>query len=98
MHVAIISYKESFDDKMMEILDEININSFTKWPKVLDKSEKGRPKLGTHIFPGYNSAILITIEEDKRDSLFKKLQEFNQKYKYDKIKAYCWSVEDCLHY
>jgi len=97
MNIAIISYKESFDDEVMGIFDEVNIKSYTKWPKVMDKSEKGRPKLGTHIFPGFNSAILLSINEDTKDSLFKKLNEFNQKHKYDKIKAYCWNVEECIY-
>lgn len=97
MHLAIISYKESFDGEMMEILKALNINSYTKWPKVMDKSEKGRPKFGTHIFPGYNSALLLTIEDDKRDFLFKKLKEFNEEHKFDKTKAYCFKIEEYIH-
>ena len=96
MHAAMISYKESFDGEMMEILKALNINSYTKLPQVMDKSEKGRPKLGTHIFPGFNSVLLLTIEEDKKDFLFKKLKEFNEEHKFDKIKAYCWKVEECI--
>jgi len=98
MHIAIISYKESFDNDIMEILKALDINSFTKWANVMDKSEKGRPKFGTHIFPGYNYALLLTIEEDRKEFLFKKLKEFNEEHKFDKIKAYCWTADECIQF
>lgn len=96
MFIVILSYKESFDNKVMEILEQEDIHSYTKWPKVLDKSAEGRAKLGTHIFPGFNSAVLFTIEVEKKQSLFNRLREYNQQYKYDKIKGFCWKLDEFI--
>ena len=93
MYMVFISYKESINSRVMDILNSLEIKSFTKWPQVQDTPEEGRPRFGTHVWPGFNSAILSPIPETKVEELFNKIKAFNENTKFEGIKAYSMKLE-----
>jgi hypothetical protein len=79
MKIAVMVYHDVFDDRIVEILDELKIDSYTKWEGATGKFEGSEPLLGTRSFPGYECVRLLPFrEEEKLNSLIKKLEEFNQ--------------------
>ena len=94
MKMIFLSYKESLDDEVMEIIQEVGITSFTKWNQVQDKGESGYPKMGTHIWPGYNSALMFVAEEPVAQDLMTGIRTYNEKTKYEGIKAMSWTLDD----
>ncbi|MEA2062175.1 MAG: hypothetical protein U9P14_00630 [Gemmatimonadota bacterium] len=94
MKMVFLSYDIGIDDSVMLILKEAGIKSYTKWQEVQDVPEKGRPRMGTHIWPGVNSAMLIPVPEDKEDLLMETISSFNEQTKFEGIKTYCWNLED----
>ena len=93
MKMVFLSYDIGIDDSAMSILEEVGIKSYTKWKEVQDVPEKGRPRMGTHIWPGINSAVLIPVSEEKENLLLEKIRAFNEKAKFEGIKAFCWELE-----
>jgi len=91
--MVFLSYKESIDEEIMKLLKDMEIFSFSKWPQIHNSGKTGRPRFGTHIFPGYNSGIIFPIQEKKIDILIDRIEEFNRNVKFEGIKAYSWKLE-----
>jgi hypothetical protein len=78
MKIALLVYHDVFDDRVIEMLDELKIDSYTKWENVTGKFEGSEPHLGTRTFPGYESVRLLPFkDEEKLSKLIKGLEEFN---------------------
>lgn len=94
MKMMFLSYKESADDEVMDILKELDIQAYTRWPEVQAKARTGRPQMGTHIWPGYNSALMFAVEDEVAEALMGRVRAFNEATKYEGITAACWTVDD----
>ena len=89
-----MTYKDSQDEEVMRILEELGIPAFTRWKNVDAKTRSGRPRMGTHIWPGYNYAITFALEEETARQLLERVREFNKATKYEGIKALSWTLDD----
>lgn len=94
MKMLFLSYKESINDELMDILDELGIASFTKWDEVLSRRESGHSRMGTHIWPGVNSALILAVEDDTAERLMARVRSFNETLKFEGITAMSWNLDD----
>jgi len=80
MKIAFVVYHDVLEDRVIQILDELKIDSYTKWENATGKFHGGDPLLGTRTYPGYESVRLIPFtEDDAITALVSKLEEFNSK-------------------
>lgn len=96
MKVAFLAYHDVLDERIISLLDELNIDSYIKWESVLGKSHGASPHLGTRTFPGHDSVRLIPFpEEESLNNLISKVQEFNNQVskKDDEIRLYLMPLE-----
>lgn len=94
MKMIFLSYPESFDDEVMELMETHELKSYTKWRQVIDQGESGHPKMGTHIWPGYNTALTFIAQDEKAKQFMCDIKSFNEKTKFEGIKAMCWTLDD----
>ena len=94
MKMIFLSYKQSVNDEIMKIFENLNIKSYTKWPEVQDKCETGRPRMGSHIWPGLNTAIMMPLDGDKIATLMEKIKKLNDTIKHEKVKAFVMPIEE----
>lgn len=94
MKMIFLSYSESLDDEVMELMKTHELKSYTKWKRVIDQGESGHPKMGTHTWPGYNSALTFVVEDSVTENLMAVIRKFNEETKYEGIKAMCWALDD----
>ncbi|TET65358.1 MAG: hypothetical protein E3J45_08245 [Candidatus Zixiibacteriota bacterium] len=94
MKMVFLSYKESQHDEVMEIFEDLEVAAYTRFNQVQAKFRKGRPRMGTHIWPGFNSAVLLAIEAEKVPELMARIREFNDKTEFEGISAMCWALEE----
>ncbi len=94
MKMMFLSYKESMNDTVMEMIDSLGLVSYTRWREIEDRGETGRPRMGSHIWPGYNSALTLVADEQKSAELMTRVRKFNEVTKYEGIKAMCWTLDD----
>ncbi len=96
MKVAFLAYHDVLDERIIKLLEELNIDSYIKWESVLGKSHGASPHLGTRTFPGHDSVRLIPFpEEESLNNLISKVQEFNKQVlkKDDEIRLYLLPLE-----
>lgn len=80
MKIAFLIYHDILEDRIEKILEELHIDSYTKWENVTGKFQNSDPLLGTRIYPGHETVRLIPFtEEEAASKLIKMIGEFNSK-------------------
>jgi len=64
-------YDADFDEDVMEMLASCSITAYTKWGRVLGKGKRSEPRLDDAIWPGYNCAVAVVIEDGLEDGIFR---------------------------
>ena len=77
MKLLFITYDADLDDAVMEMLDSLGVNGFTKWDRVLGKGKNSEPKLDTSVWPGFNCAVAVVISDDDQGRILEELRKFS---------------------
>ncbi len=96
MKIAFLVYHDVLDDRIIDFLEELKIDSYVKWENVLGKSHNAMAHLGTRTFPGHDSVRLIPFEnEENLNQLIPAIQNFNKQVtkKDDEIRLYLMPLE-----
>ncbi|MBW2039602.1 MAG: transcriptional regulator [Deltaproteobacteria bacterium] len=96
MKMIWIVYDIDREEEVMEVLNRSDIDAYTKWERVLGEGKKSEPKLGTHAWPGFNSALAIAAEEDEALRLLEGLRELARGVGYAGIKVFVWPLEEII--
>ncbi len=75
MKMLLMVYDVDFDDDVMEALGTLKLTGYTKWDRVLGKGKRSEPKLDDAVWPGFNSAVAIVVEDETEEAVFKALQD-----------------------
>lgn len=96
MKAAFLVYHDVLDERIISLLDKLEIDSYIKWENVLGKSHGADPHLGTRTFPGHDSVRLIPFQnEENLNKLILSVREFNSQVvkKDDEIRIYLIPLE-----
>jgi nitrogen regulatory protein PII len=94
MKAVMISYNQSITEEVEEILQSLDIRGFTRWLNVQGQgTQKGDPRLGTHVWPSLNSVILTIVEDDKVELILNKVSNVNKEAEEEGIRAFVWNIE-----
>ena len=92
MKMVFMSFFEGKTEEVMEILKSEKIENYVRWDGIKGQSAGYRPRMGTQVWPGNNGAMLFPIEDDRLDSLMKKVEQFNQDTEYEGISAFGFDI------
>jgi nitrogen regulatory protein PII len=94
MKAVFIPYNQAYKDRLIVILDKMNIRGFTMWDEVQGRgTNKGEPHYGDHAWPTMNSSILTVIPDEKVDELLKKIHDMDTQTEMQGIHAFVWNIE-----
>ena len=65
MKFLLMIYDVDFDEEVAAFLSVYCTNGYTKWDRVLGKGKKSDPRLDDAIWPGFNCAVAIGIEDEE---------------------------------
>ena len=92
MKMVFLNYYVGVDDEVKEILAELRICTYMRFPEVEGRISCGEPREGSHVWPGSNSTMLVVVEEGVADSLVRKVEEFNAAAPGEGVDAYVLDV------
>jgi hypothetical protein len=79
MKVAFVICNDVYAHRVMELLDRLGIDYYTRWEQVKGKGHGTDPHLGTRSFPGTNAVLMIAFEDESRlDKLILEIIEANR--------------------
>lgn len=94
MKAVMIVYNHGITEEVAEALETLQIRGYTKFLNVHGQgSEKGEPRLGTHIWPSQNAVILTVIDDKKVDALLNEIRKINTEAEEQGIHAFVWTIE-----
>jgi hypothetical protein len=94
MKLVFLVYNAAIDEDVMEALEGLGIEEYTKWPRLTGKGKSSGPHLDSATWPGLNSALLIATDDDKALSLLKEVRSLKEKLTREGIKAFLLPLEE----
>jgi len=92
--LMLICYNEAIDREVFEVLDDINVEGYTKWTKVLGKGKSSGPHLYSHIWPKANNVVATVVSEQAAAMIFNGIRKMREKIGSEGVKAFMWEIED----
>ena len=96
MKMYMIVYDAGYDDDVIEALSSFGITGYTKWTKVLGLGVKSDPKMDDGIWPGYNSSIMMTVDEEQEVEIKKALYKLYEKVRGRGLRVFSLPVQQIL--
>jgi hypothetical protein len=92
MKMILMVYYVGLHGELMELLDELGVCTYTRWREVEGRISCGEPRDGSQIWPGTNSALLVTAGDGEVDSFLARLDAFNRGREGEGVDAYVLDV------
>jgi hypothetical protein len=92
--MVIISYNESIDEEVMDILDEHKIKKYTKWKNVKGSGQGGGKHLGTSVWPGENNVLMMSMSPERAANVIECVKQLRQQFRNEGIKAFSWAIDE----
>ena len=96
MKLALIIYGTPIDPDVMEILETLELYSYTKWREVLGRGRTSGPHLDTHVWPGTNAVIMLALPDDRVADLIDALRPIKERLSHEGLKVYLLPTEEAL--
>ncbi|MCK9218753.1 MAG: hypothetical protein PHF97_01115 [Bacteroidales bacterium] len=87
-------------EQLTELLEKNKIRDYQILDQVIAKNKKGQSRFNTPIWPGFNSSVLMQVnEEEKVVQLLQTIKEYNkQVINDDELITVCtWKLEDYFY-
>ncbi len=76
MKMLVLIFRESLEQDVLQLLEELDVKGFTEAPKLQGRGETGKT-FQTFGWPGYNAMILAAMEEEQAEHVIKRLKTFS---------------------
>ena len=96
MKMFLIIYDVDFDEDVMEILSTCCVAGYTKWRQVLGKGGRSDPKMDDAVWPGFNCAVMMAVDEELEPLVFEALQSLHERMGGKAIKVFGWPLEKVI--
>ncbi len=93
MKAIIIAYYEALDEEVMEILEQSNVQNYTKWTKVLGKGSGSGAHMMNTIWPKGNNVLFCAMEEEVIPPLLEKLKALRADQRAEGVKVFQIPIE-----
>lgn len=88
MKLFLTIYDVTYDEDVMEAINDCCVTGFTKWDRVHGKGPNSVPKMDTAVWPGYNSAIAIAAGDESEEVVREALRGVARRLKGSGIVVY----------
>jgi hypothetical protein len=92
MKLVLLTYYVGVHREVMEMLEKLEICTYTRWREVEGRISCGEPREGTHVWPGMNSALFVVVKKELAESLISDIEAFNRENTDQGIDTYVLDV------
>ena len=93
MKMLFMVYDVDFDEDVMEVLSTCCVAGYTKWGRVLGKGERSNPKFDDAVWPGFNCAVMMAVDNELEPKVFEAMQSLHKKIGGKALKVFGWPLE-----
>lgn len=93
MKAVFISYNQALTERVIYILEQLEIRGYTQWPLVNGSgTTTGEPRMGSHTWPEMNSSLLAIVPEEKVPLILKYVEKLDHVNQENGIRAFVWDI------
>ncbi len=97
MKAIFITYDQAHHEAVIDALTRLSCRGFTSFGEVQGRGSKtGDPHLGSHAWPSIASATITMVEDDRVDSVLRRLKELDESKPLLGLRAFVWNVEKSI--
>ena len=98
MKCITVFYNVATDDEIIEIIEKAGVSEYSKIPRCQGKGNVSGPRFDDHVWPGFNNAIVMILDDPLAPKVMAALQAFRNGHMGRKtgIFAYQTAVEAVL--
>ncbi len=90
-----IVFNIAIETEVKAILQKLNIDCYTEWPRLIGKGQSTGPKLDNNVWPGANGAFMIATTADKASQLMDAIRALRDEIgTHEGVKAFLTPLED----
>jgi len=84
--MVFIIYDRAIDEEILDILNSLNIEHYTKWKDITGVGKNG-PHLGDHVWPALNNVTMAIVDEEIKDNLLKMIKKLQGVFPFVGLRA-----------
>jgi len=96
MKMLLLIYDVDFDEEVMETLSTCCVAGYTKWGRVMGKGERSDPKFDDAVWPGFNCAVMMGVDEALEQAMVEALTSLHKKMGGKALKVFSWPLEKVI--
>ena len=96
MKMLLLIYDAVFEEEVMEALENGERLAYTQWRRVLGRGERAAPRLDDGVWPGFNNALMIAVEDDRAAELTARLRGLRESGEVAGLSLYTLPVEQLI--
>lgn len=96
MKMLLLIYDAVFEDEVMEALENGARLGYTQWRRVLGRGQRAEPRLDDGVWPGFNNALMIAVEDVQAQELAARLKQLRDSGKVTGLSLYALPVEQLI--
>ncbi len=89
-----IIYGEPFESEVLEVLEALELEKFTRWVGVQGQGNHSPPHLDSHVWPGSNQVLGLLMDGDRLESLLSRLRGLKERAPQIGLRALYWPVSE----
>ena len=94
MKMVMISYNESIEVEVMEVLQKRGVKNYTKILQTFGRGETSGTHLGTDIWPGRNNILYVACSDKQSSDLLSSVKELRKSLGEEGVKAFVLPLEE----
>lgn len=97
MKSVFIVYNQSNTERVIYLLDSLNIKGYSYFQQVQGRgSNGGEPRLGNHTWPEMNSALMTVVPDEQVDELLYTIRKLDARSPEVGVHAFVWNIEQMV--
>ena len=76
MKCITVFYNVATDDEVTEIIEKAGVSEYSKIPRCQGKGNVSGPRFDDHVWPGFNNAMVMIVEDALAPKVMAALQAF----------------------
>ena len=93
MKIVLIVHNVAIDEEVNELLRNLGIKHYTKFPDTLGWGKLSEPHLNTEVWPGVNVGTFVAVEEDQADKIMHEIRELRKTLGKEGIRGFLIPLE-----
>ncbi len=94
MKMLMVVFNEAVEAEVIEVLERCCLRNYTMLPGIFGKGTTSGTHLGTDIWPGRNSALLVACEDKQAVQVISLVKELRKTLGREGVKAFVWKLEE----